>query len=187
MSTLRTTWRQAKAHRAFGPLVFSIGLACLIVLPLFFPESDGFVDDCTLALAYVVMALGLNIIVGFAGLLDLGFVAFFAVGAYTVALLTSTAEYGLADWTFWQALPFAVLFAMLFGLFLGLPIGIRVALDGHRQPGFGDAIVEAARRYHLRRTGGDEDQSAAARLAARRPAAAQRRADQQPFLMHAAD
>ena len=43
-----------------------------------------FIQDCTIALAYVVMALGLNIVVGFAGLLDLGYVAFFAIGAYTV-------------------------------------------------------------------------------------------------------
>jgi branched-chain amino acid transport system permease protein len=52
-----------------------------IVLPLFHQESGGFIDDAVLALAYTVMALGLNIIVGFAGLLDLGYVAFFALGA----------------------------------------------------------------------------------------------------------
>ena len=55
-----------------------------LVLPFRLDESGGLLDDVTLALAYVVMALGLNIIVGFAGLLDLGYVAFFAIGAYTV-------------------------------------------------------------------------------------------------------
>jgi branched-chain amino acid transport system permease protein len=60
-----------------------------IVFPLFFGESDGWVDDATLALAYVVMALGLNIMVGFAGLLDLGYVAFFAIGAYSVGWFMS--------------------------------------------------------------------------------------------------
>jgi branched-chain amino acid transport system permease protein len=55
-----------------------------LLLPLFFSESSGFIDDATTALAYVVMALGLNIVVGFAGLLDLGYVAFFAIGAYAM-------------------------------------------------------------------------------------------------------
>jgi branched-chain amino acid transport system permease protein len=54
------------------------------LLPLFFQKASGFIDDSTLALAYVVMALGLNVVVGFAGLLDLGYVAFFAIGAYSV-------------------------------------------------------------------------------------------------------
>jgi branched-chain amino acid transport system permease protein len=54
------------------------------VMPLFRPPLDGFTDDCILALAYVVMALGLNLVVGFAGLLDLGYVAFFAFGAMVV-------------------------------------------------------------------------------------------------------
>ncbi|MDO8484259.1 MAG: branched-chain amino acid ABC transporter permease, partial [Candidatus Limnocylindrales bacterium] len=76
-----------------------------------------------------------------AGLLDLGFVAFFAVGAYTVALLTSTAEYGIAGWSFWQAVPFAVILAMLFGAFLGLPIlGIRGDYLAIATLGFGEII-----------------------------------------------
>jgi len=53
-------------------------------IPLFFDSGDTFIQTCTQALAYIVMALGLNIVVGFAGLLDLGYVAFFAIGAYTV-------------------------------------------------------------------------------------------------------
>ena len=53
-------------------------------LPFLFPSGAGFIDDATTALAYVVMALGLNIVVGFAGLLDLGYVAFFAIGAYSI-------------------------------------------------------------------------------------------------------
>jgi branched-chain amino acid transport system permease protein len=54
------------------------------LLPLFFASGSSFMDTATLAAAYTVMALGLNIIVGFAGLLDLGYVAFFAIGAYTI-------------------------------------------------------------------------------------------------------
>jgi branched-chain amino acid transport system permease protein len=63
------------------PGVVLIGVA---LFPLFRPPLDGFMDDCILALAYVLMALGLNLVVGFAGLLDLGYVAFFAFGAMVV-------------------------------------------------------------------------------------------------------
>jgi branched-chain amino acid transport system permease protein len=58
-------------------------------LPFFFDSGDTFIQTCTVALAYVVMALGLNIVVGFAGLLDLGYVAFFAIGAYTAGYFGS--------------------------------------------------------------------------------------------------
>jgi branched-chain amino acid transport system permease protein len=68
------------AEKAFVPLFFVLAIA----LPLLFDPGSAFIADCVLALAYTVMALGLNIIVGFAGLLDLGYVAFFAIGAYTV-------------------------------------------------------------------------------------------------------
>ena len=95
---------------------------------------------------YVLMGLGLNITLGLAGLLDLGFVAFFAVGAYTVGLLTSTAEYGLLDIPFWAAIPFAVVIAMLFGAFLGLPIlGIRGDYLAIATLGFGEIIAILAR------------------------------------------
>jgi len=70
---------------------------------------------------YVLMGLGLNIVVGFAGLLDLGYVAFYAIGAYTMATLTSQSELGYGM-TFWTALPFAVLAAVLAGFILGVPV-----------------------------------------------------------------
>ena len=54
----------------------------MIVLPFFFSTASGFMNATIIALAYVVMALGLNVVVGFAGLLDLGYVAFYALGAY---------------------------------------------------------------------------------------------------------
>ena len=60
-----------------------------VFLPFFQDSGGGFIEDATLALAYVVMALGLNIIVGFAGLLDLGYVAFFALGALTAGWFMS--------------------------------------------------------------------------------------------------
>jgi len=68
--------------------------AFLIIFPLLFPETDSKVDVAVTALAYVVMALGLNIVVGFAGLLDLGYVAFYALGALTVGWLGSSFVYG---------------------------------------------------------------------------------------------
>ena len=64
-------------------------IAFAVGLPFLFETGSPFIDDAVLALAFVVMALGLNIIVGFAGLLDLGYVAFFAIGAYTMGWLGS--------------------------------------------------------------------------------------------------
>jgi branched-chain amino acid transport system permease protein len=75
------------------------------------------VDIATLALIYVMLGLGLNIVVGFAGLLDLGFVGFYAVGAYTYALL-----HHWAGWSFWEALPLAGAMSALFGFMLGFPV-----------------------------------------------------------------
>ena len=115
-------------------------LAALLVLTL--PYALGpFVAQVVALVALYVMGLGLNITLGFAGLLDLGFVAFFAVGAYTVGLLTSTAEYGIAQWSWWAAAPFGVLLAMLAGGFLGLPIlGIRGDYLAIATLGFGEII-----------------------------------------------
>ncbi len=70
---------------------------------------------------YVLMGLGLNIVVGFAGLLDLGYVAFFAIGAYSMGVLTSQGQLGLG-FTFWTALPICVAVACLAGIILGLPV-----------------------------------------------------------------
>jgi branched-chain amino acid transport system permease protein len=65
-----------------------------IVLPLFFSQDSGFLGATLIALAYVVMALGLNIVVGFAGLLDLGYVAFYAFGAYSMGWFGSDFFFG---------------------------------------------------------------------------------------------
>ena len=64
-----------------------------LLLPLFFIQTSGFLNATIIALAYVVMALGLNVVVGFAGLLDLGYVAFFAIGAYSVGWFGSSFFY----------------------------------------------------------------------------------------------
>ncbi|MGA5300626.1 branched-chain amino acid ABC transporter permease [Nucisporomicrobium flavum] len=70
---------------------------------------------------YVLLALGLNVVVGFAGLLDLGYVGFFAVGAYTVAMLTSPDSVLHTEWPWLAAIPVALAIAMLSGLILGWP------------------------------------------------------------------
>lgn len=70
---------------------------------------------------YVLLGLGLNIVVGLAGLLDLGYVAFFAIGAYTMALLTAPAPQHLL-WNFWIVLPIGIVLAALTGLLLGTPV-----------------------------------------------------------------
>jgi branched-chain amino acid transport system permease protein len=70
---------------------------------------------------FVLLALGLNVVVGFAGLLDLGYVGFFAVGAYTVALLTSDDSLFHTHWVWLAAVPIAVMIALLSGLILGWP------------------------------------------------------------------
>ena len=80
MSTIQEL-RQRRWAQYVLPGVVLVGVA---IFPLFREPLDGFMDDCILALAYVVMALGLNLVVGFAGLLDLGYVAFSAFGAMTV-------------------------------------------------------------------------------------------------------
>lgn len=100
-----------KARRGMILLLIAIAL----IFPFFTGRAE--VDIATLVLIYVMLGLGLNIVVGFAGLLDLGFVGFYAVGAYTYALL-----YHWAGWGFWEALPLAGLMSGLFGWLLGFPV-----------------------------------------------------------------
>jgi branched-chain amino acid transport system permease protein len=96
-----------------------IGLA-LAVLPFALAQvGTTWVRITNFAILYVLLALGLNIVVGFAGLLDLGYIAFYAVGAYVYALLASP-QFGL-HLPFWVILPIGAAVAALFGLLLGAP------------------------------------------------------------------
>ncbi len=107
------------------------GIAVLVVIIGILPQVLGpFLSEVLdLVGIFLLMGLGLNIVVGFAGLLDLGYVAFFAVGAYTTAVLISP---GSPKWTpeltFWAALPFVVVAAALAGLLVGAPV-IRMRGD----------------------------------------------------------
>lgn len=121
-------------------------LLAMVAAPLVFGQYATVI--LTNALLYVVLALGLNIVVGYAGLLDLGFAAFFAVGAYTVGI--ATLHFGL---NFWLALPLAVVIAMLAGLIIGAPtLRLRSDYLAIVTLGFGEIVRIAAR--NLRETGG---------------------------------
>lgn len=110
-----------------------IGAIALLVLPLLLQSlGNAWVRIADLALLYVLLALGLNIVVGYAGLLDLGYVAFYAVGAYLFALMASPHladnfaafaalfPHGLHT-SLWLVIPLAALLAAFFGVLLGAP------------------------------------------------------------------
>ena len=98
-------------------------LFLLVLVLLALPQVLGlFLSEVlTIVGLYVLLGLGLNIVVGFAGLLDLGYVAFFAIGAYVTAVLSSP-ELGFFSFTFWEALPFAVATGIIAGVILGIPV-----------------------------------------------------------------
>jgi branched-chain amino acid transport system permease protein len=96
-------------------LVILALLAFAVLYPLTLPTSWQSVLFFPVGI-YIILALGLNIVVGMAGLLDLGYVAFYAVGAYTTAKLTTT-----FGWGAWESLPVAIFVAMVAGVLLGAP------------------------------------------------------------------
>ena len=102
-------------------LLWGVAALILLALPLFTDAAlgHGWVRILDFALLYVLLALGLNIVVGYAGLLDLGYVAFFAVGAYCYALLSSP-QFNL-HWPLWVLLPLGAMVAACFGVLLGTP------------------------------------------------------------------
>ena len=102
------------------PVSFVVFIAAAISLPLFV----GIVQEelAVLVGIYALLALGLNVVVGFAGLLDLGYVAFWAIGAYSYAVLTNSGDIQIPwDLSIWQVLPMAVGIALLAGVLLGAP------------------------------------------------------------------
>lgn len=112
-----------------------IAIVAAVLFMLILPQAVGPYISQILVLVglYTLMGLGLNIEIGLAGLLDLGFVGFFAIGAYTTALLTSTGDLGIASvmageatkasyTSFWVAIPVAVIVSGLSGVFLGVPV-----------------------------------------------------------------
>jgi len=143
LSTLRERLKGTAGRRAF--------LAALLLFALLFPVIDGNegdIDAAANALAFAILALGLNIVVGFAGLLDLGYAAFFAIGAYAYAIFSSyqvqpewwgfwepLQRLGLVEHlqqgtgpgsvhftvSFWLMLPVSAIIAAMFGVLFGAP------------------------------------------------------------------
>jgi branched-chain amino acid transport system permease protein len=156
-----------------------LGLAILIAAALLFPvlhNNDADIDSMANAAAYAVLALGLNIVVGFAGLLDLGYAAFFAIGAYTYGILTSfqvqpewgsfwepfrllglvakmasaTGSGSVVHFTlsFWLALPFAAVFAAFWGVLFGFPtLRLRGDYLAIVTLGFGEIVPIVVRNW----------------------------------------
>ena len=115
-STATAADRAHGAQRVVNVLGW-VALGASIALPIVFSDNRYVVDTATTVLIYVMLGWGLNVVVGLAGLLDLGYVAFYAVGAYSYALLST--QFG---WSFWEALPVSGAMAATFGILLGYPI-----------------------------------------------------------------
>lgn len=111
-------WSTATGFVEARLVYFIIGVVVVMTAFPFLPGATNYhIQILSLTLVYIILATGLNIVVGLAGLLDLGFVAFFATGAYSYALL---AQY--ADMSFWAAFPLAGGIAALMGCLLGFPV-----------------------------------------------------------------
>lgn len=129
-----------------------IGLALLLLPFVAGAFGNAWIRILAFALLYVMLALGLNIVVGYAGLLDLGYVAFYAVGAYLYALLSSPHLVEHIPWvaaafpdgihlSIWIVIPLAAAVAALFGVLLGFPVlGLRGDYLAIVTLGFGEII-----------------------------------------------
>lgn len=98
------------------PKVYTLYVTIFISLILPFFSSNYVIDTASLAGIYIILALGLNIMVGYTGLLNLGFAAFYAIGAYCYALLNTTLHIG-----FWTSLPLSMAMSAIAGFLLGIP------------------------------------------------------------------
>jgi branched-chain amino acid transport system permease protein len=111
--------RPPRQQRVISLITIGLIVGVLLVLP---PVLGAFFSQVLDSVGlYILMGLGLNIVVGFAGLLDLGYVAFYAIGAYTMGVFTSP-ELGFFNLTWFQALPIALIVSAFAGLILGLPV-----------------------------------------------------------------
>ncbi|MBN1487865.1 MAG: hypothetical protein JW981_09500 [Anaerolineae bacterium] len=131
-SVLNTRWLSAREsvinmslvqkyqqHQYSKQIAYGVGALVLLTAPLYLGRYWNYTLG-TVGL-YVILGLGLNVVVGMAGLLDLGYVAFFAIGSYTMALLTAPQPHDIVM-SFWLALPIGVLLAACAGVLLGIPV-----------------------------------------------------------------
>jgi branched-chain amino acid transport system permease protein len=113
---------QALYGRVPKPAVFAFFVILAVLVPVFTAQTDNdiyFLRVCTIALVFALLALGLNVAVGFAGLLDLGYIAYYGIGAYGYAMLSSD-KHGI-HWEAWLVIPLVVVISALLGLLLALP------------------------------------------------------------------
>lgn len=108
------TTMRGVAQRIDRRLLYALALAAAVLVPL--ALNRYYIDVLTQVGIYATLALGLNIVVGLAGLLNLGYIAFYAVGAYAYGLLATR-----VDLSFWQVLPLGGVLAAVFGVLLGFP------------------------------------------------------------------
>lgn len=137
-------WGSEKgALRILGLAVF-----VLVMAVPFISASPYLISILTAGLIYVMLALGLNVVVGYAGLLDLGYVAFFAVGAYTSGILTTTFGFSMLE-----AIPVTILVCIVAGIIIGGPtLRLRSDYLAIVTLGFGEIIRLTARNLEI--TGG---------------------------------
>ncbi len=136
-------WLQHQRNRL---VVLMVMAAVAMVIPLV--ANNYILEVLTNAWFYTILCLGLNIVVGYAGLLDLGYAAFFAVGAYTTGILTS--QFGI---NFWLTIPAAVFCSMVAGIIIGGPtLRLRSDYLAIVTLGFGEIVRIIARNLEI--TGG---------------------------------
>jgi branched-chain amino acid transport system permease protein len=116
VKVIRTPRQQRMFRWGSWGLITIVILLLPVILGSYFSEI---LDNVGI---YILMGLGLNIVVGFAGLLDLGYVAFYAIGAYTLGVFTTSEAVGLLHLSFWGAVPLALIVAIFAGVVLGLPV-----------------------------------------------------------------
>lgn len=135
------------SNRGFLRALGGLGIVLLAVLP-FLDASRYTISIATSALIYIMLAMGLNVVVGYAGLLDLGYIAFFAVGAYVSGIFTT-----VVGWPMWAALPATVLACILAGIIIGAPtLRLRSDYLAIVTLGFGEIIRITANNLDI--TGG---------------------------------
>ncbi|GAX90260.1 branched-chain amino acid ABC transporter permease [Effusibacillus lacus] len=132
-------------NRNLGRNVYALAGLALVLFLLPLVSNNYWMDVATMALFYIVLALGLNVVVGYAGLLDLGYAAFFAVGAYTTGILMT--EYQVP---FWITFLLAGVFAGIAGVIIGAPtLRLRSDYLAIVTLGFGEIIRISAKNLEI--------------------------------------
>lgn len=127
----------------FHKRLFLIFAIISFIVP--FVANNYWLDVATTVMIFIVLAQGLNVVVGYAGLLDLGYAAFFAVGAYTTGVLMAT-----FGWSFWLTLPVAFVFAAISGVIIGAPtLRLRSDYLAIVTLGFGEIVRIAANNLQI--------------------------------------